>query len=328
MKLRRISTQTGTSLAAWHEQTSAWIDVQEAQRTLGGDAIEADLLGLLAARERGRERVSSLMNSAAAEGIGAVRDSAPILPYAPLSLRCFLGWEAHWIQAAHQLVETNMRAAVPFIKAYETITRSTFPALKPKASFYDHPAYYTGNHLTIVADGDPMPWPSYTQALDFELEFAMIVDRPVKDASDAVGADAIGGFVLFNDFSARDVQWEEQRKGSFGPVVKTKTFGSSMGSVVVTPDEVLGRIDDLDASVVVDGETWSSTSTRNLHWSPGETVAYASRGEQIVPGELISSGTLPMGCGLELDRWIKPGNEVTLTIDGIGSVTNVVAQQG
>ncbi|GGG17375.1 fumarylacetoacetase [Rhodococcoides trifolii] len=328
MKLRRISTRSGTALAARHEPTDTWIDLEEAQHTLGGESVGSDLVLLLAARERGRDRVSSLMDAAVAEGVATVRDCTPLLPYAPSSLRCFLGWEAHWIRAAHQMVRTNLPAAAPFVRGYETLTRRTFPALKPKASFYDHPAYYTGNHLTIVADGAPMPWPSYTQALDFELEFAMIVDRPLKDASSTEAADAIGGFVVFDDFSARDVQWEEERKGSFGPVVKTKTFGSSLGSVIVTPDEVLDRIDRLDASVVVDGQTWSSTSTRGLHWSPGETVAYASRGEQVYPGELITSGTLPMGCGLELDRWIEPGNEVVLTIDGIGSVSNVVAAQG
>ena len=147
----------------------------------------------------------------------------------------------------------------------------------------------------------------------------------VGDTADAwSAAAAIGGFVVFNDISARDVQWEEQRRSSFGPVVKTKTFASAMGSVVVTADEVLPDLDDLAGSVVVDGETWATTSTAGMRWSPADWVAWASRGEQIGPGELFTSGTLPSGSGLEIDRWIRPGQTVTLSIDRIGTVTNRV----
>jgi len=330
MKIRRVTTATTDVLAARHESSGSWIDLDSAAAAFAPDVqgrLTTDLLTFLAARERGRDTATRLMDTAIAEGIGIVDDPAGSLPYRPASLRCFLGWEQHWSQAAHQLVKRNLPAAMPAIRAYETLTRRDFPALRPGTSFGRHPLYYTGNHLSIVADGAPLPWPSYTESLDFELEFAMIVDRPVRDATEAQGADAIGGFVVFNDVSARDVQWDEQRNGSFGPVVKTKTFASSMGSVVVTADEVLSRIDSLAASVVVDDETWSTTSTAGLRYSPGETVAYASMGENLYPGELLASGTLPSGCGLELDRWIRPGNVVTLDIEGIGSVSNTVGMR-
>ncbi len=68
----------------------------------------------------------------------------------------------------------------------------------------------------------------------------------------------------------------------------------------------------------------STTSTAGLRYGPGESVAYASRGENLYPWELLTSGTLPSGCGLELDRWIRPGNTVTLDIEVIGTVSNVV----
>ncbi|MBJ7288457.1 fumarylacetoacetate hydrolase family protein [Williamsia sp.] len=327
MKIRRVTTPTTDVLAARHESSGSWIDLDAAAAAFDPDVrgrLTTDLLVFLASRERGRDTADRLMEAAIAEGVGVVDHPAGSLPYQPISLRCFLGWEQHWSQAAHQLVKRNLPAAMPAIRAYEALTRRDFPALRPGSSFNRHPLYYTGNHLSIVADGAYLPWPFYTEALDFELEFAMIVDRPVRDATEALGADAIGGFVVFNDVSARDVQWDEQRNGSFGPVVKTKTFASSMGSVVVTADEVLPRIDALTASVVVDDETWSTTSTAGLRYSPGDAVAYASRGENIRPGELLASGTLPSGCGLELDRWIRPGNVVTLEIEGIGSVTNTV----
>ncbi|MDV6261880.1 fumarylacetoacetate hydrolase family protein [Rhodococcoides yunnanense] len=331
MKIRRVRSANGVVLAAWDPESTAWIDLDAAASkfdTSRRGPWTTDLLTFLASRESGREAAERLMRAAAAEDVARLDDPPPGMPYQPTSLRCFMGWEKHWSQAAHQLVRKNLPILRPAIAAYESVVRRDFPALRPGASFDEHPVYYTGNPLSIVADGEILRWPAYTRQLDFELEFAMIIDRPVLDATEDEGSDAIGGFVVFNDMSARDVQWDEQRNGPFGPVVKTKTFGSSMGSVVVTPDEVLPHLGNLSASVSVNGETWTTTSTSGLRYSPGESIAYASRAENLYPGELFSSGTLPSGCGLELDRWIRPGDALTLEIEAIGSVTNEVGFPG
>lgn len=210
---------------------------------------------------------------------------APTLPVVPASLRCFLGWDEHWDLAAHNLVRRNLPRAVPFIRGFEMLTRRTFPALRPGPGFDDHPIYYTGNHLTVVADGADVEWPSYSRVLDFELEFGAVVTRPIRDASEREAEASIGGYVVFDDISARDTQWEEQRRTPFGPVVKTKTFASSMGADVVTPDEVAAHVDSLAAAVRVNGELWSTTSTAGMRYSMGESLAFASRGESIYPGE-------------------------------------------
>jgi 2-keto-4-pentenoate hydratase/2-oxohepta-3-ene-1,7-dioic acid hydratase in catechol pathway len=330
MKIRRLPGPA--SLAILHEPSGRWISLRAALNGRAGleefSHLQSNLLALLATGEQARAKIIDAVDQAAGEGIGIATDPPPAIPYYPSSLRCFLGWEQHWINAAHGLVQRNLPVSRPIIRGYERLTRKVFPLLRPGSAFYDHPVYYTGNHLTVIGDGEPMPWPSYTNELDFELEFGMIIAHPVRDATPEKAAAAIGGFVVFNDFSARDVQWDEQRRGVFGPVVKTKTFGSSIGSVVVTADEVLPKIDQLTASVRINGELWSSTGTHGLRYHPGEVVAYASQSENLHPGELITSGTLPSGCGLEFDRWIRPGDEVTLSIDGIGSVTNTVAEPG
>jgi 2-keto-4-pentenoate hydratase/2-oxohepta-3-ene-1,7-dioic acid hydratase in catechol pathway len=328
MKIRRLTDPA--SLAVLHEPTGAWISLRAALDSRGQldelAHLPANLLALLATGERSRATITDVIDRAARNGVGIAVDPPPAIPYYPSSLRCFLGWEEHWIKAAHGLVQRNLPATRPLIRGYERLTNKVFPPLRPKSAFYDHPVYYTGNHLTVIGDGEPMPWPAYSTELDFELEFGMIIAHPVRDATPEKAAAAIGGFVVFNDFSARDVQWDEQRHGVFGPVVKTKTFGSSIGSVVVTADEVLPHINQLGASVRVNGQVWSTTGTHGLRYSPGEVIAYASQSENLHSGELITSGTLPMGCGLELDRWIRPGDEVTLSIDRIGSVTNTVAE--
>ncbi|MDI9932283.1 fumarylacetoacetate hydrolase family protein [Rhodococcus sp. IEGM 1354] len=322
------STDSADRLAVQVPGTTTWVDLEAAVSTLGAPEILRTLTGsmlrFLDAGEPAREAATAVARRAADEGVATMDRPAPTLPVVPASLRCFLGWDEHWDLAAHNLVRRNLPRAVPFIRGFEMLTRRTFPALRPGPGFDDHPIYYTGNHLTVVADGADVEWPSYSRVLDFELEFGAVVTRPIRDATEREAETAIGGYVVFDDISARDTQWEEQRRTPFGPVVKTKTFASSMGADIVTPDEIATHLDSLAATVRVNGELWSTTSTAGMRYSLGESLAYASRGESIHPGELLTSGTLPRGCGLELDRWIVPGDRVELDIERIGSVANTI----
>ncbi|MFN3542613.1 MAG: fumarylacetoacetate hydrolase family protein [Rhodococcus sp. (in: high G+C Gram-positive bacteria)] len=329
MRLRRLIAADSTDrLAVYAPESGSWVDLDTAVSTLGADEslrpLTRTVLGFLDAGERVRDAASAVVQRAVSEGVAVIDRPAPTLPVVPASLRCFLGWEAHWDLAAHNLVGRNLPKALPFIRGFEAVTRSTFPALRPGPGFDDHPVYYTGNHLTVVADEAPVEWPSYSRALDFELEFGAAVTRPVRDVSEREATAAIGGFVVFDDISARDTQWEEQRRTPFGPVVKTKTFASSMGADIVTADEITPYLDSMTATVTVNDELWSTTGTAGMRYSVGESLAYASRGENVYPGELLTSGTLPRGCGLELDRWIAPGDRVELSIQRIGSVTNTI----
>ena len=311
-----------TGIDVLHESTGTWVDL----RAAGGEDLPSGIVEFLGAGERARDMARDLADRAVTAGTATASTSFAALPFEPRSLRCFAGWDQHWHQAAEQMVRRNLPAVVPLAKAFHAIARKPFPPLRPGAAAVEHPIYYTGNHLSVVGDGEPMAWPAYTELLDFELEFGAVVVRPVVSASTAEAEAAIGGFVVFNDFSARDVQWDEQRNGPFGPVVKTKTFGSSMSAEVVTADEVLPHLTDLRGTVTVNGEVWSETSTRGGRWSLVDGLAYASRSESIGPGELLTSGTLPSGCGMELDRWVRPGDVVRLEVERIGSVTNTVAE--
>jgi 2-keto-4-pentenoate hydratase/2-oxohepta-3-ene-1,7-dioic acid hydratase in catechol pathway len=125
-----------------------------------------------------------------------------------------------------------------------------------------------------------------------------------------------------NDFSARDVQAREMTAG-FGPA-KGKDFGTVLGPWVTTLDEL--DLGDLTMLARVNGEEWSRGSTSTLTWSLEELVAYASRNEVVVPGQVIGSGTVGLGCGLELYRKLSPGDEVELEIEGIGTLRNRLAE--
>jgi 2-keto-4-pentenoate hydratase/2-oxohepta-3-ene-1,7-dioic acid hydratase in catechol pathway len=164
--------------------------------------------------------------------------------------------------------------------------------------------------------------------LDFELEIGVVIGRPVRDCTAEEGRRAIAGLCIVNDWSARDTQWDDTRNGTFGGVVKAKTFAGAMSAVVVSADEILPRWQSLRGRAAVNGEVWCEGATAGPTFDLGEAVAYAAMGETLLPGDLLSTGTLPGCCGLEIGRFIAPGDTVRLEIDGLGSLTNTVSQRG
>jgi 2-keto-4-pentenoate hydratase/2-oxohepta-3-ene-1,7-dioic acid hydratase in catechol pathway len=320
VRLRRVRLKgsDGFSTAVWDE--GRWVPLRP--------ALDADVLALLGSTEL-REEAAAVVEAARDQDPSATFELEPAaLPFAPLSLRAFSVFERHHVQASRGLVRRYMPAAARgVVSGFEKVSRRTFPALKPKKLFYEKPIYYMGNHLTIYPDGADLPWPPYSRDLDFELELGFVLASPLRDASEAEAADAIGGFFVVNDLSARDTQWREYREGLFGPVVKAKTFATAMSCEVVTADEVLTRVGALRGSVRVNGETWAEGSTSEMRHGPAAMVAYASEGEDLRAGEVFATGTLPGCCGLELDRWIEPGDEVELEIESVGTLRNRIGAQ-
>lgn len=331
MRLRRVRLENSEETLAVHDAVAkAWIPIGETAAALGDPAFESlpadDLIALLAGGPSTRETLASLCDAARESGVRPLVQLAPVLPFRPALMRAFATSERHWLQSARGHVRRNIPRALPMITAVEKVTRRPFKPFRPGKLFYEKPAYYIGNHLTFIPDGAEAPWPSFTKALDFEIELGAVIVRCVRDADPQSAADAIGGFVVVNDLSARDVQWREIREGIFGPVSKTKTFASAMSAEVVSADEVLPHARELTAQVKVNGEVWSRTDTRDQRWSFEEMVASASVGETVYPGELFSAGTLHDGCSLELDRWVAPGDELELTIERVGSVRNRIGE--
>jgi hypothetical protein len=166
--------------------------------------------------------------------------------------------------------------------------------------------------------------PSYSKALDYELELGFVLARPLLDATPDEAVAAIGAFVLVNDFSARDVQRAEMRSG-FG-LQKAKTFMSSMSETAVTADEVLPRLHRLAGEVRLNDQTVATVSSAGARWSLGEVLAHASCSERLLPGELFATGTLPGGCALENGAWPQPGDTLRLTLDDVAEVTHPIVE--
>ena len=182
------------------------------------------------------------------------------------------------------------------------------------AEWYEIPVFYFSNPHAIFGDGDVVPYPEGTSELDYELECAAII-----------GAEGtIGGFTVMNDWSARDLQRAEMRVG-LGPA-KGKDFATSIGPILVTPDEFDGSGGEMVARV--NGEERSRGNLSAMYHPWNALLAQARRNTILAPGDVIGSGTVGSGCILEHGdgRWLRRGDMVELEIEGIGVLRNTVAE--
>lgn len=230
-------------------------------------------------------------------GAGEVRIIAPLPTLS--SLRDFIAFEDH-------IAATSKKRGQP---------------VPPE--WYKAPVYYKGNHRTIIGPDEDLPWPLDTTKLDYELELACVIGRKGKNIPEREAQDYIAGYTIMNDFSARDVQFQEMAC-RLGPA-KGKDFATALGPCLVTPDEIVD-LGALTMTARVNGEEWSRGRFGTIHWSFPQMIAHVSRGEMIYPGDVFGSGTVGGGCGLEMDRYLKPGDVVELEIQPIGVLrTRVVA---
>jgi 2-keto-4-pentenoate hydratase/2-oxohepta-3-ene-1,7-dioic acid hydratase in catechol pathway len=178
--------------------------------------------------------------------------------------------------------------------------------------------------MAFSTDGGAIAIPSYTRALDYELEIGFVLARELFNAAPNEAEAAIGGFVVLNDFSARDVQLDEMRSG-FGPQ-KSKHFRNAISSVVVSADEVPHNWRSLRGFVRLNGKLIAEPEAAEARWTLGEVLAHASKSERLYPGEFFGTGTLPGGSGIEAGRLLSAGDVIEIGIGGIGSLTNRIVK--
>jgi 2-keto-4-pentenoate hydratase/2-oxohepta-3-ene-1,7-dioic acid hydratase in catechol pathway len=192
--------------------------------------------------------------------------------------------------------------------------------------YRQQPVYYKANRFSVCGPGEEVPWPRYSKHMDFELELACIIGRKGKDIAKENAHSYIFGYTIFDDFSARDAQAQEM-DGRLGPA-KGKDFdkGNALGPCLVTADEI-GDAYALRMQARVNGETWCDSSSSTMYWRFDDLLAHISADETIYPGEVIGSGTVGDGCGLEHGRLLKHGDVVELEIEKIGVLCNRVVRQ-
>ena len=227
-----------------------------------------------------------------------VADARLLAPLRPRTIRDFLAFEGH--------------------------LKNAFAGLGKEIpdEWYSVPAYYKGLPDTVIGPGEEIPWPAYTDKLDHELELAAVIGNSGKDITAASALDHVFGYTIWNDMSARDTQGRELPVG-MGPCKAKDWDGSNvLGPCIVTADEIDPH--DVDLSVRINGERWGGDNTKAMHHTFEDMIAYASQGLTLRAGEILGSGTATGGSGLELDRWLQPGDEIEMEATGIGVLRNRV----
>lgn len=249
--------------------------------------------------------------------------------------------------------DTNLLAPVPFPSSFrdgyafrqhvETARRNRGAGMI--AAFDQYPVFYFSNHHSIQGPGKVVCMRDHFQQLDFELEAAIVICRQGKNIRAADADEYIGGLMILNDLSARQLQLEEMTL-NLGPA-KGKDFATTTGPWLVTMDELqpfetackenhIGKNWNLRMQCFVNGQQVSNGNLAEMDWTFAELIERASYGVTLHPGDIIGSGTVGTGCFLELngtgklndpvykEQWLQEGDMVELEIDGLGRLSNTI----
>ena len=182
----------------------------------------------------------------------------------------------------------------------------------------EYPTLFTKFAEALVGPRDPIVLPRASSRMDWEGELAFFVGRPVRHAGPEEAREAIAGYTILNDVTARDWQWRTKQW------VQGKTFEATtpVGPAMVTGDEV-DDARDLELHCEVDGRVMQQGRTSDLVFSPAEIVAYMSTVVTLQPGDLIATGT-PSGVGAKREPpvFLEPGQELRTVVEGVGELVN------
>jgi fumarylacetoacetate (FAA) hydrolase len=310
----------------------------------------------------GKEQLSFLVN-------GKLYDTQAVNKALPATMKDLLnGWDAHI--DAMQAADADLKSgkctveSIPYNEAdvmapvpHPTSCRDGYAFRQHVAAarrnrkvdmipeFDQYPIFYFTNHNAIQGPGPIPVMPDHLQKLDFELEAAIVICKKGRNIKAADADEYIGGFMIMNDMSARTLQMEEMLL-NLGPA-KGKDFCTVIGPMLVTPDELeaykvpakpghTGNNYNLKMVCKVNGITVSEGSVGDMDWTFAEIIERCAYGVDILPGDVIGSGTVGTGCFLELngtgklndpaykEQWLQDGDVVEMEIDGLGHLTNTI----
>lgn len=240
------------------------------------------------------------------------------------------------VQLLAPLRPRTMRDFVAFEEHVEGVRRSMQSASGVPEAWYDAPTFYFTNPHTISGPDAAIAFPHACDARDFELEVAVVVGVEGTDLGIKAARTHVFGYTILNDWSARDVQRREMEVG-LGPA-KGKDFANTLGPWLVTADELAPYRDsdgflDLWCTAQVNGVEVGSDLLSNMAWTFEALISYASRDSRVMPGDVLGSGTIGHG-GCLAELWgrngrqdppaLQPGDVVTVSVEGIGVLTNTV----
>jgi fumarylacetoacetate (FAA) hydrolase len=240
---------------------------------------------------------------------------------------------------------SSMRDGYAFRQHVEAARRNRGVEMIPE--FDEYPIFYFTNHNAVQGPGDIVCMPDHFQQLDFELEAAVVICKKGKNIKAEDADEYIGGYMIMNDMSARTLQMEEM-KLNLGPA-KGKDFCTAIGPMLVTPDELeqyripaknghIGNNYNMEMVCRVNGKEVSRGNMGDMDWTFAEIIERCAYGVNILPGDVIGSGTVGTGCFLELNgtgkrldpnykpQWLQDGDEVEMEIKGLGLLKNRIVK--
>lgn len=250
-------------------------------------AIPADMKALLSAGPEVMARVAGWSDACADRSLLRKLDEVRLLPPVPTPGRYldFYSFEGHVRKA-------RARRGLDVVPEW-----------------YLQPTYYNGNPYAFAGHGATVRYPADERERDYEMELAVVIGRPARDLALEGWRGAIAGFTLLNDCSARQRQMGYAKVG-MGPAYG-KDFGKALGPWIVTPDECPDAA-RIEVAARVNGEEWGRGRFGEAHYGWGDMLAFATRDQELRPGDVVGSGTFPDGCGYELGRFLQPGDAVEL----------------
>lgn len=312
MKLATFSTDGSPRIGVVDLQRASVLDLQGANLRVNGreDADFQSMVALIEAGAEGLAKAGALAGEwpgGCSVSLQSVRLLSP-LPVPPQMRDCLV-FERHLLNAQAQ---------------WEQMTGK--PAAGVPEVWYQRPTWYKCNRFSFVGHETDVIWPPYAELMDFECELACVIGRAGANIAASDAGNHIFGFTIFNDFSARDVQVIERPLG-MGPM-KSKDFdtGNVLGPWIVTLDEI-GDPHALAMEARINGERWGGGNSSDMHHGFHDILAFISQSETLHPGEVIASGTVPTGCGLEQGRFLQPGDLVELEIEKIGILRNRIVRR-
>ena len=286
-----------------------------------------DTLSFIQDQDAARDKIDALLEVSSVDALqeaAMLLDDVQLLPsiLRPLSIRDCLGFVDHLTNSIHAM----LKDISPILGALNTLSMKLRgkPLFGVPSDINEIPYHYFSNLNNIVGDGAIVTIPEGESQMDYELELGVVIGKQGKNIPKQEAHSYIAGYTIFNDFSARKIQFNFQ-KGRIGPG-KGKSFdgGNALGPYYVTADEI-DNVYALGMRAWVNGEQWTASSMDKMSMRFDVMINALSQDETLYPGDIIGSGTTPTGCGLERGRYLKPGDVVELEIDGLGRLTNTMA---
>lgn len=319
MKLATFTTRQdpGPRVGVVTGQDSAIVDLAMALAQAGFDQRLANSMqDVIEAGSDGLDVIRTAMAKYTGEAVplGDVTLLAP-LPR-PVQMRDCMCFEEHLVGSSQAAMRLSGQ------------TQPSERSRKMHEIFKVRPIYYKANRMAVTGPDTDVHWPAYSKVMDYELEMGCVIGTTGRNIARDDARAHIFGFTIFNDFSARDTQGMEMESG-LGPS-KSKDFdrANALGPWIVTIDEFYP--DDAAMTVRVNGELRSAGNSSSMTVKFEDLIAFISTSETLHAGEILGSGTVGGGCGLEAGQLLADGDVVELEIEGIGVLRNRVfaAKQG